>query len=96
MKIRLISRNESIEDNIYILRVLSSRSLYRLKKFVDGIFKLLILTKEGKESPSNKHVSLLIRCIFRPSKCIKKKSLKNTNAKDTCCSHLDIPSQKGI
>lgn len=76
LKIRLISRNESIEDNIYILRVLSSRSLYRLKKFVDGIFKLLILTKEGKESPSNKHVSLLIRCIFRPSKCMKKNPLR--------------------
>lgn len=75
LKIRLISRNESIEDNIYILRVLSS-TLYRLKKFVDGIFKLLILTKEGKESPSNKHVSLLIRCIFRPSKCMKKNPLR--------------------
>lgn len=47
-----------------------------MKKFVDGIFKLLILTKEGKESSSNKHVSLLIRCIFRPSKCIKKNLLR--------------------
>lgn len=47
-----------------------------MKKFVDGIFKLLILTKEGKEFSSNKHVSLLIRCIFRPSKCIKKNLLR--------------------